>query len=85
MLLNFGISRATSDAAHEIRDGHLTREEGVAIGRHYDTQCPGKRLREFSDYCDIRENPFWYICERWHNSNLSVRHSNDWRLKYQVI
>ena len=29
--IKFGIGRATSDAAHEIRDGHITREEGVAI------------------------------------------------------
>ena len=27
MFLKFGIGRATSDAAHEIRDNHLTRNE----------------------------------------------------------
>ena len=28
--IKFGSGRATSDAAHEIRDGHITREEGMA-------------------------------------------------------
>ena len=36
MYLKFGIGRATSDAAHEIRDKHLTREEGVKLVQKYD-------------------------------------------------
>ena len=27
--IKFGFGRATDDAAHEIRDGHITRDEGV--------------------------------------------------------
>ena len=27
MYIKFGIGRATSDAAHEVREGHITREE----------------------------------------------------------
>ena len=33
MLLKFGFGRATSDAAHEIRDGLITREEGIALSQ----------------------------------------------------
>ena len=29
--IKFGLGRATSDAAHEIRDGHLTRDEGIQL------------------------------------------------------
>ena len=32
--IKFGIGRTTSDAAHEIRDGHITREEGVNLLRN---------------------------------------------------
>ena len=34
--MKFGIGRCTSDAAHEIRDGHITREEVVALIRQFD-------------------------------------------------
>ena len=34
--IKFGLGRATSDAAHEIRDGRLTREKGVALVHQYD-------------------------------------------------
>ena len=31
MYIKFGIGRATSDAAHEVREGHITREEGIEL------------------------------------------------------
>ena len=40
MYLKFGIGRATSDAGHEIRDKHLTRDEGVKLVRKYDGEFP---------------------------------------------
>jgi len=36
MFIKFGIGRATSDAAHEVRDGHLTREEAVQLVGKFD-------------------------------------------------
>ena len=33
MLLKFGIGRATSDAAHEIREGVIEREEAVQLDK----------------------------------------------------
>lgn len=38
--VKFGIGRATSDAAHEIRDGDLTRDEGLALVAKYDDEHP---------------------------------------------
>ena len=34
--IKFGLGRCTSDAAHEVRDGHLTREDAVALVNRYD-------------------------------------------------
>ena len=36
MFIKFGIGRATSDAAHEVRDGKITREEAVYLVNKYD-------------------------------------------------
>ncbi len=83
-LLKFGIGRATSDAAHEIRDGHLTREEGVALVRRYDTEFPKKHFGETLDYMQISEEQFWDCAEKWRNRNLWEKVGNEWRLKYQV-
>ena len=46
-LVKFGIGRATSDAAHEIRDNHLTREEAKMLVKKYDQEFPEKDYRSF--------------------------------------
>ena len=45
--IKFGICRATSDAAHEVRDGHLKRDEAVALVRRYDGEFPGRHFEFF--------------------------------------
>ena len=44
-LIKFGIGRATSDAAHEIREGHISREEGVSLVNRYDEEFPKKNFK----------------------------------------
>lgn len=82
--LKFGIGRATSDAAHEIRDGHITREEGVALVRRYDGEFPSKYFAEFLEYLDIDEEHFWRIADSYRPPHLWEKVNGQWRLKYQV-
>lgn len=84
MLLKFGFARATSDAAHEVRDGHLTREEAVALVRRFDAEKPTKHFQTFLGYCGITEQQYWDIADSWRNEKLWEFVGNDWRLKYQV-
>jgi len=84
MLLKFGIGRATSDAAHEVRDGHISREEAVALVHRYDTEFPSKNFEDFLEYCRFTDDEFWEVAERWRNNNLWEKVGNDWRLKKQV-
>jgi len=84
MLLKFGICRATSDAAHEIREKIITREEAVRLVRRYDTEFPVKNFKIFLDYCEFTEDEFWAICERWRNLSLWEMKEGKWALKHQV-
>lgn len=68
----FGIGRATSDAAHEIRDGDIEREEGLALVRKYDGEVPRKHMAECLDYLGMDENHFWRVIERFRRPGLSV-------------
>jgi hypothetical protein len=84
MLLKFGIGRATSDAAHEIREGIIEREEAVQLVRRYDAEFPEESLKVFLDYCELTHEEFWDICEKWKNLNLWEKKGGEWVLKYQV-
>jgi hypothetical protein len=82
--IKFGIGRATSDAAHEIRDGHITREEGVALVRRYDGEFPKKHFPWFLDYLGISEAHFWEVIDSWRPPHLWEKRNGEWLLKYRV-
>lgn len=62
-----GIGRATSDAAHEIRDGELSRDEALALVQHYDDESPATCAHwpEALDYLGLDEDHYWAIEERF--------------------
>jgi len=83
--IKFGLGRCTSDTAHEIRDEHITREEGVALVQKFDGEFPAKYFQAFLDYCDIKEDYFWEIVNSWRSSHLWAKDDQDnWKLKYPI-
>lgn len=82
--IKFGIGRATSDSAHEIRDGHLTREEGVALVKKFDGEFPRKYFDIFLKYCSISEEYFWDVIDSWRSPHLWEKKGGDWKLKHAV-
>ncbi|HHT9105593.1 MAG TPA: N-acetyl sugar amidotransferase [Candidatus Wujingus californicus] len=86
MLIKFGIGRATSDASHEIRDGHLTREEGVTLVRRFDCEFPTKTFKVFLEYLDVTEEEFWDIINGYRSisPHLWEQVNGEWKLKHQV-
>jgi N-acetyl sugar amidotransferase len=82
--LKFGIGRATSDSAHEVRDGHITREEAVALVRRYDGEFPGKYLAECLEYMELTEQKLHEILDIYRPDHLWERTPDGWRLKHAV-
>ena len=56
--LKFGIGRATYDAAQEIRNGEITREEGVALVKRFDGEWPERFAGEIFKYLSITKEEF---------------------------
>lgn len=68
--IKFGIGRCTSDTAHEIRDGKITREEGVALVRKFDGEFPQKHFAEACDYMGLTEAEALAIIKGWRNPEV---------------
>jgi N-acetyl sugar amidotransferase len=84
-LIKFGIGRATYDAAQEIRNQKITREEGVALVRRYDQEFPHKYFQEILDYMGITEERFWEVIDGARSPHLWEKDDDGtWRLKHQV-
>ena len=83
-LVKFGIGRATYDASQEIRNHHITREEGVALVRRYDQEFPRKYFPEFLDYLDMDEAEFFAIADSFRSPHLWNLSDGEWVLRHQV-
>ena len=82
--IKFGIGRATSDTAHEIRDEKITRDEGISLIRKYDSEFPQKYYNLFLDYCDIDEKEFTVIIDSWRSDHIWIKKNNEWVLKKPI-
>ncbi len=82
--IKFGIGRATSDSAHEIRDGKITREEGVALVQKYDGGFPKKYFHEFLEYCSITEKEFNEVIDSWRSDHIWQQNDGLWQLKSPI-
>jgi N-acetyl sugar amidotransferase len=82
--VKFGIGRTTSDTAHEIRDGKITREEGVALVQRYDGEFPKKYLADFLEYCDITEDQLNEVIDSWRSDHIWEQVNGVWQLKKPV-
>jgi hypothetical protein len=82
--IKFGLGRCTSDSAHEIRDGHITREEGVQLVRKYDGEFPEKYFKTFLEFCDITEDYFWEVVDSWRSEHLWSKVDGEWKLNHTV-
>ena len=83
--IKFGIGRATYDAAQEIRNKHLTREEGVALVNRFDGEFPDRYFNDIMEYIDMTNTDFHELCNKFRSPHLWGKDSNDnWKLRHNV-
>ena len=83
--VKFSVGRATYDASTDVRWGHRTREEGVALVRKYDGEAPdAETLARCLDYMGIDEPTFWRVIDDARPEHLWERKGDTWKLKHQV-
>lgn len=68
--IKFGLGRATYDASQEIRNKHITREEGVALVKKFDGEFPDKYFNEVMDYIEMKSERFHELCEQFKSPHL---------------
>ena len=79
--IKFGFARATDDASHEVRDGHISRDEAISLVKRYDGEFPEKYFQDFLDYLDITSGEFWDTVNSWRPPHLWIKDQNKWKLK----
>lgn len=83
-LIKFGLGRATYDAAQEIRNKKITREEGVALVKRFDSEFPAKYFQQILEYMDLSEEEFWKHINKGRSPHLWTIDQGDWKLRHTV-
>jgi N-acetyl sugar amidotransferase len=84
-LIKFGIGRATYDAAQEIRNGKITREEGIKLVQQFDSEFPKKYFKEFLEYISTTEEEFHKTINRFRSPHLWEKNLNGtWSLRKTI-
>ncbi len=82
--IKFGIGRATYDASQEIRNKHLTREEGMALVKRFDGEFPDGYFNEIMDYIGMKPERFMELCDQFKSPHLWAKIDGEWRLRHTV-
>jgi len=82
----FGFGFTTDEACYAIREGRMTREEGIKLVEKYDGRCGDKYIEDFCSYIDISVEEFWKVVGNFVNKKLFDRDAktNKWRPKFRT-
>jgi len=81
-----GFGCATDEACFDIREGRITRKEGIELVKKYDGKCGEKYIKEFCDYIDIKIGEFWRVVDGFVNKELFEKGADlgKWKPKFEV-
>jgi N-acetyl sugar amidotransferase len=82
--IKFGLGRASYDASQEIRNNHITREEGIALVKRFDGEFPEKYFKEIMEYLEMPPHLFTQLCDQFRSPHLWVKENGQWKLRSPV-
>ncbi len=85
MYIKFGQGRAMNDANRDIRDGYITRSEGLELVKKYDGEFPSEHFKWTLDYLNITEQQYWDTINAARSPHLWELTNNKWFLKKPTL
>lgn len=82
--IKFGIGRATYDSAQEIRNGDITRDEGVSLVKRFDGEFPNQYINDCCDYMNISLQQYHDAIEKFRSPHLFEKEYGKWILKKPI-
>lgn len=81
--IKYGFGRATDHASIDIREGRLTRQEGLKLVKQYEGKIPLKYFDEFLEEFKLTREEFYKIVDKFANKDLFKKDNqgNLWRDK----
>ena len=76
--IKFGIGRCRFDVSQEIRNGHITREEGILLCKKYEGNIPDRYLEDCFKYMKLTNSEAFKIIDNFRPDHLWHLKNNSW-------
>lgn len=78
--IKFGFGQTTDAAGYDIREGLISREEGIFLVRELDGRCAPELVASMCRYIEITEEEFWKHAESCRGDMWRQDKQGQWRL-----
>ena len=68
----------------EIRNKHLTRQEGIALVSKFDGEFPDRYFKEIMDYIEMKPDRFHELCDTARSPHLWKNVGGTWKLRHNI-
>lgn len=82
--IKFGLGRTSYEASQEIRNKHLTRDEGIALLRRFEGEFPEKFFHENMDYIGMNPERFLELCDEFRSPHLWKHEAGQWTFRHEI-
>lgn len=77
----YGHARATDVACYWIRDGRITRDEGIKLVKENDGKIDDIALEHYLDFSGYTKTEFFNIVDKFVNKDIFTKENGAWKLK----
>jgi N-acetyl sugar amidotransferase len=82
--IKFGIGRATYDVSQELRNDHLSIDEGKKLIKKYDGEFPDRYFSEIMSYLEIKDSDFFKTINKFRSPHIWKKTSGNYKLRHTV-
>ena len=83
--LKYGFGRISDYVNEEIRNGLMSREQGISLLERYDGKFSKKHVDEFCKYLEITKREFWECVDSYVNKSLFQKiRQGEYKRKFKV-
>ena len=82
--IKFGIGRCRLDVSQEIRNGHITREEGINLCKKFEKEFPTRYAQDCFDFMGYSYKEAIEIIDKFRPSHLWEKKNNKWKRKQEI-
>ncbi|WP_413287819.1 N-acetyl sugar amidotransferase [Bdellovibrio sp. HCB337] len=82
--IKFGIGRCSYDASQEIRNNHISREEGVQLVKKFDGEFPDRYFNDLMTFLEMKPERFHELCDENRSQHLWKKEDGQWKLRHAV-